>query len=385
VGFTLIELLVVIAIIAVLIALLLPAVQSAREAARRAQCTNNLKQLGLAVANYESANGGYPLAYPQRAVWDFPPSTYTIADSGWGDWSPHALILPYLEQGPVYNSINFYTSASDNEDDGRQATSITSQIKTLLCPSSPNAQGTLDYGQGSDNPGMTWVNPRNPGNNYFASVGPTVCPWTSAHVPGIFAISTPGMSGFVGIRDVTDGTSNTIAFSEWRMGDFDTQKLSIQDVINLFVFTTQPGNFGNWNNDGGTSSMPAAGMIAFQSFLQQCAGAAPKSLGPPNQKNPGWGSNKSLLGREWAQGMFGHTLGTTLLPPNSQYPNCNLEPWGGDMDAPCMINPSSYHPAGANVAFADGSVRFIKSSTSWLTMWSLGSKDGNDVVSADSY
>src|SRR6266581_5104600 len=100
-GFTLIELLVVIAIIGVLIALLLPAVQAAREAARRAQCINNMKQLGLALANYESANQAYPLAYGQRAVWDPDNSNGTYGDSGWGNWSPHALLLNFLEQTPV--------------------------------------------------------------------------------------------------------------------------------------------------------------------------------------------------------------------------------------------------------------------------------------------
>jgi len=383
-GFTLIELLVVIAIIAVLIALLLPAVQSAREAARRAQCANNLKQLGLAVYNYESANGSFPLAYPQRATWDVTGSDGTVGDSGWGDWSPHALILPYLEQNGIYNAINFSTAASDNEDDGRQATAICSQLNTLLCPSSPMPVGTMDYGPGSDSAGLTWINARFPGNNYFASIGPSLCPWTSARPPGIFGISTPGQGGSVGVRDVQDGTSNTIAFAEWRAGDCDSMKLSIQDVINLFTYTTA-GNFGTWNNDGGASSMPAAGMANFTTFLNTCAGAAPGSLGPGSNKNPGWASNKSYIGREWAQGMLGHTLGTTLLPPNSQYPNCNLEPWGGDFDAPIMINPSSYHPGGANVAFADGSVRFVKSSTNWNTMWAIGSKAGNDIVSADSY
>src|SRR5437763_16082730 len=99
-GFTLIELLVAIAVIAVLIALLLPAVQSAREAARRAQCTNNMKQVGLAVANYESAHGAYPASYggsPQVGTnW-----------GTWGSWSPQSQLLPFMEQGPLYNAINF--------------------------------------------------------------------------------------------------------------------------------------------------------------------------------------------------------------------------------------------------------------------------------------
>src|SRR4051812_40806681 len=97
VGFTLIELLVVIAIIAVLIALLLPAVQAAREAARRSQCTNNMKQLGLAMANYESTAGAYPLCTGQRAIWDPNNSSGTYGDSGWGNYSPHALMLNYIE------------------------------------------------------------------------------------------------------------------------------------------------------------------------------------------------------------------------------------------------------------------------------------------------
>ena len=148
VGFTLIELLVVIAIIAVLISLLLPAVQSAREAARRAQCLNNMKQLGLALANYDSSTGGYPQCYAQRAAWD-PANTVcggTITDSGWGNWSVHAQILPYMEQGPVYNRLNFNISSSDNEDNGTQGTAIITRVSSFLCPSSLLPIGSLYCG-----------------------------------------------------------------------------------------------------------------------------------------------------------------------------------------------------------------------------------------------
>src|SRR5579864_2474071 len=247
-GFTLIELLVVIAIIAVLIALLLPAVQSAREAARRAQCLNNLHQLGLALANYESSNNAYPMAYGQRAIWD-PFNTVccgTAGCSGWGAWSPHALLLGYFEQSQVYNALNFSIASSDNEDGGVQCTALTTRVASFLCPSSTLPSGLFNWGCRCCCAYIPWMagNCRFTGNNYFASVGATVCPWTSAKPPGMFAIYTPRTSpGSFGVRDVQDGTSNTIAFGEWKMGDFDSSKLSPQDVIDLL--TNSVGGFGS--------------------------------------------------------------------------------------------------------------------------------------------
>ena len=137
-GFTLIELLVVIAIIAVLISLLLPAVQSAREAARRAQCTNNMKQLGLAVANYETANGAYPASYGVN-----PSAINGWSGSTWGSWSPQSQLLPYFDQRSVYNAINFSlvshgsgdSSMSSTTGDMTQVTAITTRISSLICPS----------------------------------------------------------------------------------------------------------------------------------------------------------------------------------------------------------------------------------------------------------
>jgi len=368
IGFTLIELLVVISIIAVLIALLLPAVQAAREAARRAQCTNNLKQLGLASANYEQATQSYALCTGQRAIWDPTNSSGTAGDSGWGNFSPHALMLSYLEQQAIYNATNFSISAADNCDSGVNATSMYAVLATFLCPSSPRASGR--FSNTDSVPHMTGAYT---GNNYFGSVGPGPCPWTSnTSMRGIFATVSPNVNGSRGVRDVTDGTSNTISFAEFKMGDFDSRTLSLSDAINIRTNTV--GAWGSWNNN---TNMPDMGTTVFQTFLTTCAGAAKGSVGSNN--------NKSTVGRTWFLGMLGQTLGNTLLAPNPQYPNCNMESWGGDMDAPGMYNMSSYHPGGANAAFADGSVRFIKSSTNQQTIWSIGSRNGGEAVSSDAY
>jgi prepilin-type N-terminal cleavage/methylation domain-containing protein/prepilin-type processing-associated H-X9-DG protein len=370
-GFTLIELLVVIAIIATLIALLLPAVQSAREAARRAQCTNNLKQLGLAAANYESANGAYPASY----------STGFGADgwSGtWGSWSPQSMLLGYFEQVQVYNAINFSIASHGDLSAytyAPQVTAITTRIASFLCPSSPLPIGTNYSGVDGPHPRV--------GNNYFASVGSSL-QWVGAARPnGIFMYGGGDNTNMgdhappIGIRDVRDGTSNTIAFGEWRMGDFDENLLSIpQDVISHGV--GDPPGADEW---GSKMNMPA-GSTGFLQWIDRCAGLAPSSIthGADN-----WEYNMSYLGRHWNQGMFGWTLGNTLLAPNPNYPNCRMCDWDGDWDCPGMYGMSSYHPGGGNVAFADGSVRFLKSSTSLQTVWALGSRAQNDIVSSDSY
>ncbi len=136
-GFTLIELLVVIAIIAVLIALLLPAVQAAREAARRAQCTNNLKQMGLGMHNYLSAVGVFPLGGSMNnRIYRTSPPSY----AAWTCWSGHSMLLPYIEQSPLYNAINFNFAPEISDTVGQpvHATIYKWVVNSFLCPSDPN-------------------------------------------------------------------------------------------------------------------------------------------------------------------------------------------------------------------------------------------------------
>ncbi|MBY0395994.1 MAG: DUF1559 domain-containing protein, partial [Thermoleophilia bacterium] len=251
-GFTLIELLVVIAIIAVLIALLLPAVQSAREAARRAQCINNLKQLGNALHNYHSSNDAFPGTYGARNVGN--PSEIR------GTWSAQSLLLGYLEQVPIYNACNFAIANRDNAaGQAQNITAISRRIASFLCPSARPPSG--------QDGGFIM-----PGNSYFASVGASLAfnadPYNnmpaSAFPNGLFMVNGPA----IGIRDVTDGTSNTIAFGEWRIGDYDEGRLSVpQDVINL---RQSPAGAG-WGSPN--LNMPA-GAAGFLPWLNLCAGAA---------------------------------------------------------------------------------------------------------------
>ncbi len=360
-GFTLIELLVVIAIIAVLIALLLPAVQAAREAARRSQCVNNLKQLGLAMHNYESTHGSFPLGGNPGATG--PDAAGSVGY--WGAWSPHTMLMPYMEQRQIFNAINFsylgrgYSGAGERGN----STGFMARVNSLLCPSSIA-------------PAQTWYNNQPfAGNCYWASTGASVM-WLgnqSINPNGIFAVGGAPSK----IASITDGTSNTIAFGEQRTGDFNDSQNSIQDIVGV----TNYGAFGagDRNMIAAGSNMPT-GQGGLITTLQQCAATW-------NSRTGGYGTNgqRSWNGRMWHVGLYGHTLGNTLVPPNSPYPYCQFWDTNADFDSGGICGLTSYHPGGANVVFADGSVRFLKNSVNYQTLWSLGSAAQGEVISSDSF
>ena len=207
-GFTLIELLVVIAIIAVLIALLLPAVQAAREAGRRMQCVNNLKQIGLGMHNYHSTNDVFPMGASKNCNSD--PASGCPGYADWRGWSSLATVLPYVEQSALYNAINF-AFAEETHDAVAQPMNMTvvgTVVKTFMCPSDPYVgQYNINsyhacYGTTSD-----WPSGPNNGNGNMQNAdgnGST----------GMFAVWVN-----YGMRDAQDGSSTTLLVAEALVGD----------------------------------------------------------------------------------------------------------------------------------------------------------------------
>ena len=210
-GFTLIELLVVIAIIAVLIALLLPAVQAAREAARRAQCINNLKQLGLAMHNYHQAVGAFPHGIDTAP--HLGPCLWRVRlTRTWTSWSPQAMLLPYMEQTPLYNAANFSWACCFWRRHSRrgQLHGLPHRIGSFLCPSDGQAGARITQ--------QLRRLPRGRRRIRYTADGTG----GQRHLPGVQHGYTGSQlnRGSSCIAEVTDGTSNTIAFSEALVGDF---------------------------------------------------------------------------------------------------------------------------------------------------------------------
>jgi prepilin-type N-terminal cleavage/methylation domain-containing protein/prepilin-type processing-associated H-X9-DG protein len=366
-GFTLIELLVVIAIIAVLIALLLPAVQSAREAARRAQCTNNLKQIGLAMHNYHTGHGSFPSGGTVTCAATNPyGNPYSMT---WGTWSAQGLMLGFMEQQPLYYAANFSWPVVMGPGYPINSTTAMSVINTFICPS--DGLSPIKFP-----PNDQW-NGRL--NNYFASIGTSTGPsgW-STYSGGSTGLFTEGGAAY-GVQHVTDGTSNTIAYGEAVIGPTGS------------YHGLGPGQLFRGGTNTPTTGSSALGSIPGALYDVSIIPAYNALLTDLNACQAGTqnrtGVNQDDKGEEWAADDFGFSLFNTIVPPSSMqwsFACCNWTTSSGCDDG-FYANANSAHPGGANFLFADGSVHFIKSSIALRTYWALGTKGNGEVISADAY
>jgi prepilin-type N-terminal cleavage/methylation domain-containing protein len=337
-GFTLIELLVVIAIIAILIALLLPAVQQAREAARRTQCKNNLKQIGLGLHNYMDAHKVFPFgkgpSYPGVPVY--------------ARWSQHAMILPYIDQAPLYNSINFsygpetpgmagvinFMPPSVNPG-GQNAVASRTMVPMFGCPSDS------ELGSGSAGwPGQ---------NNYVGNQGGWLC--DRSDNPGLATDNSPaeiqtGVFYFLSkcsSRDFLDGMSNTVMFSE---------KLR-----------------GNGNPDPKTDMFVIAHQTSRDATYNICTAVNPTTATPLTSK---WGFS-------WVMGENCCTQYNHVTTPNKN--TCGGTGFPGSMTNMAMqVAPSSRHTGGVHVMMGDASTHFCSDSVD-LEVWrSIGTRSSGESV-----
>ena len=363
-AFTLIELLVVIAIIAVLIALLLPAVQAAREAARRSQCSNNLKQAGLALQNYHASNNTFPVGF----LFPSPPSPNGTNAAGIPDlhwrWSVLAQLSPYMEQVAVYNALNFaWPIAPGPSASGPFAgftawqpfpvntTAMGTKVGFFLCPSDgATPQVTMPASAATFGPSNYHfcTGDGQPGSGHVGDVGNPNN--GAAAADGAFVLGRPQSLAAVG-----DGSSNTAAASEGLIG-------------------------------------PAAGSTT------TTAGASPAPPDPrrgavyvattPLPDNPAVGCNNAVAGWRldkgyaWWDGDYRSSLYNHYLTPNSKIHDC----WqSSPPHDPAIKAARSNHPGGVNLLFCDGHVQFARDSVNLSAWRGLATRGGGEVISSDAY
>ena len=329
-GFTLIELLVVIAIIAVLIALLLPAVQAAREAARRTQCVNNLKQIGIALHGYHAAVGCFPVGflYPSGPV----PATTSALQYR---WSALAQMLPYLEAAHLSNALNFDFPLAYRPAGGGSAfwpfypqnhTAMATQVNTFICPS----DGAL--------PPSTTSGP----TNYAFCTGDGSQGGEATGANGSFVLGRA-----ITIADLSDGTSSTAAASEQRLGI--------------------AGPYSQ------TSPTPIPSPID-RAFARVAVG--PLTDDACALAGSGWLLNK---GSSWWDGNYLNTLYNHYQAPNALRPDCVT------YHNPGWKAPRSAHPGGVDLLYCDGHVGFARDSVNLAVWRGLATRAGGEVVSAEQF
>jgi len=334
-GFTLIELLVVIAIIAVLIGLLLPAVQSAREAARRSQCVNNLKQLGLAINTYRASNG-------------------CIAPSGYAgtanpipqSFSMKARLLPHMEQMAIYNAINWtQTAYMGNATDFANDTAASAQIANFNCPSDQNPGSPDAFSAPSSYPNTAGK------NRYYNQ---WECDGTAWYIG-----TDANLKRIQSIASITDGTSNTAAFSEFvkGMGRGITAGQSKNGRHMFYTSATLVSTFFGQPDPN-------------RSHAIDCRDNATTMIW--DYKGERWISHEAGRG-----GAYHH-----IQTPNQK--SCGYNN-GSTTTIDNITTASSNHSGGVNVLFWDGSVKFIKDSINYLNWFAIGTKAGGEVVSSDSF